>query len=128
MRHQATGFNTEELKKKYLSQVVQHAQEELQTEYKRCVQDIVDFASNSSKLFYREMALRYWLLQVQLKQSFNIQSHYKEHNKEETIYELLTAANQEIIERFTIANEKKPAVSIPLQTVIQTNDATSEQQ
>lgn len=72
MRHQATGFNTEELKKKYLSQVVQHAQEELQTEYKRCVQDIVDFASNSSKLFYREMALRYWLLQVQLKQSFNI--------------------------------------------------------
>lgn len=66
IRHQTGGINAEELKKKYLSQVVQHAQEELQTEYKQCVQDIVDFASNSSKLFYREMALRYWLLLVTL--------------------------------------------------------------
>ena len=58
-------MDLEGVKKKYLSQVTQHAQEELQTEYKRCVQDIVTFAANSSKLFYREMAFRYWLLLVQ---------------------------------------------------------------
>lgn len=52
------------LKKKYLSQVMSSAKEELQLEYKRCVQDIVDFSSNFAKLFYREMALRYWLLLV----------------------------------------------------------------
>lgn len=52
------------LKKKYLSQVMSSAKEELEVEYKRCVQDIVDFSSNFAKLFYREMALRYWLLLV----------------------------------------------------------------
>lgn len=46
--------------------VMASAQEELELEYKRCVQDIVDFASNSSRLFYREMAFRYWLLLVRL--------------------------------------------------------------
>ena len=43
---------------------MQFATEELQVEYKHCVQDIVDFASNSSRLFYREMALQYWILLV----------------------------------------------------------------
>lgn len=52
------------LKKKYLAMVMSSAQEELELEYKRCVQDIVDFASNFAKLFYRELALRYWLLLV----------------------------------------------------------------
>ena len=41
-----------------------NAQEELEVEYKRCVQDIVDFATHSSRLFYREMAFRYWILLV----------------------------------------------------------------
>ena len=41
-----------------------NAQEELEVEYKRCVQDIVDFATHSARLFYREMAFRYWILLV----------------------------------------------------------------
>jgi len=54
----------EDIKRQYLADVAKHAQEELQNEYKRCVQDIIDFASNSSKLFFREMASRYCLLLV----------------------------------------------------------------
>ena len=54
----------EDIKKQYLADVAKHAHEELQNEYKRCVRDIIDFASNSSKLFYREMASRYCLLLV----------------------------------------------------------------
>ena len=37
------------LKKKYLSQVMSSAKEELEVEYKRCVQDIVDFSSNFAR-------------------------------------------------------------------------------
>lgn len=54
------------VKKKYLELVTESAQEELESEYKRCVQDTVDFASNSARLFYREMAFRYWVLLVRL--------------------------------------------------------------
>ena len=84
------------LKKKYLAMVMSSAQEELELEYKRCVQDIVDFASNFAKLFYRELALRYWLLLCQ----------YRDRTTDENLYELITKLNQEIMEKLTIANEK----------------------
>ncbi len=52
------------MKKKYLGMVTASAKEELEKEFKHCVEDIVDYASNSSRLTYREMAYRYWLLLV----------------------------------------------------------------
>lgn len=59
-----TAVDGNQLTKKYLEQVMINAQEELEVEYKRCVQDIVDYATHSSRLFYREMAFRYWILLV----------------------------------------------------------------
>ena len=44
--------------------VTASAKEDLEKEFKHCVEDIVDYASNSSRLTYREMAYRYWLLLV----------------------------------------------------------------
>ncbi len=46
---------------------MQYGKEELQVEYKHCVDDIMDFASNSAKLFYRKLALQYWILLVNIK-------------------------------------------------------------
>ena len=45
---------------------MQYGKEELQVEYKHCVNDIMDFASNSAKLFYRKLALQYWILLVNI--------------------------------------------------------------
>lgn len=55
------------IKKKTISQIMQYGKEELQVEYKHCVDDIMDFASNSAKLFYRKLALQYWILLVNIK-------------------------------------------------------------
>jgi singapore isolate B (sub-type 7) whole genome shotgun sequence assembly, scaffold_4 len=65
-RENRKDIDVASVKKKYLGLVTESAQEELEDEYKRCVQDTVDFASNSARLFYREMAFRYWVLLVQL--------------------------------------------------------------
>lgn len=40
------------------------AKEELEKEFKRCVEDVMDYAANAARLAYREMAYRYWLLLV----------------------------------------------------------------
>lgn len=97
--------------------VMTSAQEELELEYKRCVQDIVDFASNSSRLFYREMAFRYWLLLVRSTRSGEKQSGFKDHQGEENIYDTLTAVNQEILARFEKRNggkvEERP-IGVPI--------------
>ena len=94
------------IKKKTISQIMQYGKEELQVEYKHCVDDIMDFASNSAKLFYRKLALQYWILL----------SHYKEKGNEETIYEQLTTINQEIMEQFNEENEKGRFVNTIPQT------------
>ena len=52
------------MKKKYLARVAASAKEELEKEFKHCVEDIVDYAANAARLAYREMAYRYWLLLV----------------------------------------------------------------
>lgn len=94
-RENRKDIDVASVKKKYLGLVTESAQEELEDEYKRCVQDTVDFASNSARLFYREMAFRYWVL---LK-------GYRDHHGEENMLETLAAVNQEILLR--LSGEKK---------------------
>ncbi|KAK8824053.1 hypothetical protein WA556_003378 [Blastocystis sp. ATCC 50177/Nand II] len=90
------AFDGDAVKKKYLARVAASAKEELEKEFKHCVEDIVDYAANAARLAYREMAYRYWLLLNQ----------YREQKGVENVYELLTAANQEIIERFSSQSER----------------------
>lgn len=47
-----------------MARVAASAKEELEKEFKHCVEDIVDYAANAARLAYREMAYRYWLLLV----------------------------------------------------------------
>ncbi|KAK8801203.1 hypothetical protein WA171_004350 [Blastocystis sp. BT1] len=115
-REKRKGVDEAALKKKYMGLVMTSAQEELELEYKRCVQDIVDFASNSSRLFYREMAFRYWLLL----------SGFKDHQGEENIYDTLTAVNQEILARFEKRNggkvEERP-IGVPIAQSAEVNSS-----
>ena len=108
---------------------MQYGKEELQVEYKHCVDDIMDFASNSAKLFYRKLALQYWILLVNIKNRSQEQSHYKEKGNDETIYEQLTTINQEIMEQFNEENEKGRFVNtIPQTTSTIPEDIQSDKQ
>ena len=107
---------------------MQYGKEELQVEYKHCVDDIMDFASNSAKLFYRKLALQYWILLVNIIHRYQEQSHYKEKGNEETIYEQLTTINQEIIEQFNEEYEKGRFVNPIPQTTSIPEDMKSDKQ
>ena len=109
-----------------------NAQEELEVEYKRCVQDIVDFATHSSRLFYREMAFRYWILLVLNRCEIlnHIQKGYEEHHGEENIYETISAANQELMlplfQQGKEQSEKKDVCQVKPQSEVSEGDSVKQ--
>ena len=68
------AFDGDAVKKKYLARVAASAKEELEKEFKHCVEDIVDYAANAARLAYREMAYRYWLLLNQYREQKGVEN------------------------------------------------------